>query len=114
MRMTDLTSMTEAEAANRLMRLAREIARHNRLYHDQDQPEITDAAYDALIRENNALEAAFPHLIRSDSPNAKVGAAPTSALKKVQHAVRMMSRDNGFADRSERRRVGKEWVRTGR
>ncbi|APL94179.1 NAD-dependent DNA ligase LigA [Sphingobium indicum] len=96
--MTDLTSMTEAEAANRLMRLAREIARHNRLYHDQDQPEITDAAYDALIRENNALEAAFPHLIRSDSPNAQVGAAPTSALKKVQHAVRMMSLDNGFAD----------------
>src|SRR3546814_18128060 len=96
--MTDPTSMTEAEAANRLMRLAREIARHNRLYHDQDQPEITDAAYDALIRENNALEAAFPHLIRSDSPNAQVGAAPTSALKKVQHAVRMMSLDNGFAD----------------
>ncbi|BAI96467.1 DNA ligase [Sphingobium sp. TA15] len=96
--MTDLTSMTEAEAANHLMRLAREIARHNRLYHDQDQPEITDAAYDALIRENNALEAAFPHLVRSDSPNAQVGAAPTSALKKVQHAVRMMSLDNGFAD----------------
>ncbi len=95
---TDPTQMTEAEAANRLMRLAREIARHNRLYHDQDQPEITDAAYDALIRENNALEAAFPQLIRADSPNAQVGAAPTSGLKKVQHAVRMMSLDNGFSD----------------
>lgn len=96
--MTDPTSMTEAEAANRLMRLAREITRHNRLYHDQDEPEIADADYDALVRENNALEAAFPHLIRSDSPNAQVGAAPTSALRKVQHAVRMMSLDNGFAD----------------
>ncbi|KKW92201.1 NAD-dependent DNA ligase LigA [Sphingobium chungbukense] len=96
--MTDPASMTEAEAANRLMRLAREIARHNRLYHDQDEPEIADADYDALVRENNALEAAFPHLIRSDSPNAQVGAAPTSALRKVQHAVRMMSLDNGFAD----------------
>ena len=94
----DPTQMTEAEAANRLMRLAREIARHNRLYHDQDQPEITDAAYDALIRENNALEAAFPQLVRADSPNAQVGAAPTSGLKKVQHAVRMMSLDNGFSD----------------
>ena len=94
----DLTQMTEAEAANRLMRLAREIARHNRLYHDQDQPEITDAAYDALIRENGALEAAFPQLVRADSPNAQVGAAPTSGLKKVQHAVRMMSLDNGFSD----------------
>ncbi|WP_336970283.1 NAD-dependent DNA ligase LigA [Sphingobium aromaticiconvertens] len=90
--------LSEADAANRLMRLAREIARHNRLYHDADEPEISDADYDALIRENNALEAQFPHLIRSDSPNAQVGATPTSALKKVQHAVRMMSLDNGFAD----------------
>lgn len=96
--MTDPKPMTEAEAANRLMRLSKEIARHNRLYHDQDQPEITDAAYDALIRENNALEAAFPQLMRADSPNAQVGAAPTSGLKKVQHAVRMMSLDNGFSD----------------
>jgi DNA ligase (NAD+) len=96
--MNDLATLSEAEAANRLMRLAREIARHNRLYHDQDQPEITDAAYDALIRENNALEAAFPHLVRHDSPNAQVGATPTSGLRKVAHAVRMMSLDNGFAD----------------
>ncbi|HEX7743303.1 MAG TPA: NAD-dependent DNA ligase LigA [Sphingobium sp.] len=96
--MTDPEQMTEAQAANRLMRLAKEIARHNRLYHDQDQPEITDTDYDALIRENNAIEAAFPQLIRADSPNAQVGAAPTSGLRKVQHAVRMMSLDNGFSD----------------
>ena len=96
--MTDPAILTEAEAANRLMRLAREVAKHNRLYHDQDAPEISDADYDALIAENNALEAAFPHLIRADSPNAQVGAAPTSALKKVPHAVRMMSLDNGFSD----------------
>ena len=96
--MTDPATLSEAEAANRLMRLAREVARHNRLYHDQDAPEISDADYDALIRENNALEAQFPHLVRADSPNAQVGAAPTSALKKIAHAVRMMSLDNGFAD----------------
>lgn len=96
--MTDPAQMTEAQAANRLMRLAKEIARHNRLYHDQDQPEVTDAEYDALIRENNALEAAFPQLIRADSPNVQVGAAPTSGLGKVPHAVRMMSLDNGFSD----------------
>ncbi|SEI82819.1 DNA ligase (NAD+) [Sphingobium sp. AP50] len=96
--MTDPATLTEAEAANRLMRLAREVAKHNRLYHDQDAPEISDADYDALIRENNALEAAFPHLIRADSPNAQVGAAATSTLKKVPHAVRMMSLDNGFSD----------------
>lgn len=96
--MTDPAALTEAEAANRLMRLAKEVARHSRLYHDQDAPEISDADYDALIAENNALEAAFPHLIRADSPNAQVGAAPTTALKKVPHAVRMMSLDNGFSD----------------
>ncbi|MDF0541495.1 NAD-dependent DNA ligase LigA [Sphingobium sp. H39-3-25] len=93
-----LFEMTEADAANRLMRLAREIARHNRLYHDKDAPEIADADYDALVRENNALEEAFPHLVRADSPNAQVGAPATSGLKKVPHAVRMMSLDNGFAD----------------
>jgi len=96
--MKDPANLTEAEAANRLMRLAREVAKHNRLYHDQDAPEISDADYDALIAENNALEAAFPHLIRADSPNAQVGAAATSALGKVPHAVRMMSLDNGFSN----------------
>jgi DNA ligase (NAD+) len=96
--MTDPVSLSEAEAANRLMRLAQEIARHDQLYHDQDAPEITDAAYDELIRENNALETAFPHLIRSDSPNRQVGAVATSGLAKVIHAVRMMSLDKGFSD----------------
>lgn len=97
--MTDPTTLTEADAANRLMRLAKEIAKHNRLYHANDAPEISDAAFDALVRENNALEAAFPHLIRADSPNAQVGASvATSALAKVRHEKRMMSLDNAFAD----------------
>jgi DNA ligase (NAD+) len=90
--------MNEAEAANRLMRLAKEIARHNRLYHDNDAPEISDADYDALVRENAALEAEFPHLVRADSPSKAVGAAPTSALAKVTHAKPMLSLDNAFAD----------------
>jgi DNA ligase (NAD+) len=89
--------VTDAEAANRLMRLAKEIARHNRLYHDQDAPEISDADYDALIRENAALEAEFPHLVRADSPSRQVGAAPTSALAKVAHARPMLSLDNAFS-----------------
>ena len=72
-------TLTEAEAANRLMRLAKEIARHNRLYHDQDAPEISDAQYDALVRENAELEAAFPQLVRADSPSRQIGAAPSSA-----------------------------------
>jgi len=55
--------LTEAEATNRLMRLAKEIARHDQLYHDQDAPEISDADYDALVRENRELEARFPQLV---------------------------------------------------
>ena len=89
--------MTEAEAANRLMRLAREIARHDKLYHDQDAPEISDADYDALVRENRALEEQFPHLIRKDSPSRRLGAAPTSSLAKVTHARPMLSLENAFA-----------------
>jgi DNA ligase (NAD+) len=97
--MTGLFDMDEAAAANRLMRLAREIAKHNRLYHANDAPEISDADFDALVRENNALEAAFPHLVRPDSPNRQVGASvATSALAKVRHEKRMMSLDNAFAD----------------
>jgi DNA ligase (NAD+) len=89
--------MTEAEAANRLMRLAREIALHDRLYHDQDEPEISDADYDTLVRENAALEAQFPNLVRPDSPSKRLGAAPTSALAKVTHARPMLSLENAFS-----------------
>lgn len=96
--MSDMFDMSEADAANRLMRLAREIAKHNRLYHAQDAPEISDADYDALVRENNALEAQFPHLIRADSPNKLVGAAPAGHLTKIAHAKPMLSLDNAFAD----------------
>lgn len=90
-------AVSEAEAANRLLRLAKEIARHNRLYHDQDAPEISDADYDALVRENAALEAEFPHLVRADSPSRMVGAPTSSALVKVPHAKPMLSLDNAFS-----------------
>jgi len=91
--------LTEAEAANELMRLAKAIAHHNRLYHAEDSPEISDAEFDALIRRNNELEAAFPHLIRSDSPSRLVGSAVASSpLAKVRHEVRLFSLDNAFSN----------------
>ena len=91
--------MTEAEAANELMRLARQIARHNQLYHADDAPEISDAEYDALVRRNAALEATYPQLIRADSPSRMVGhAVAASPLGKVAHEQRMMSLDNAFSD----------------
>jgi DNA ligase (NAD+) len=97
--MTEVSTLSEADAANELMRLAKAIAHHNRLYHADDSPEISDADYDALVRRNNALEEAFPQLVRADSPNKLVGAAvEASPLAKVTHAQRMMSLDNAFAD----------------
>lgn len=93
----EAVDMTEAEAANELMRLAKAIAKHDRLYHAEDSPEITDQEYDALVRRNAALEAQFPHLVRDDSPSKNVGhAVASSPLTKVTHEVRMMSLDNAF------------------
>ncbi len=98
--------MTEAEAANELMRLARAIAKHNRLYHAKDDPEITDQEFDALVRRNAELEAAFPHLVREDSPSKVVGhEIAASPLSKVRHDVRMLSLDNAFTEEEV-----EEWV----
>ncbi|MDP4872524.1 MAG: NAD-dependent DNA ligase LigA [Sphingorhabdus sp.] len=79
------------------MRLARQISYHNKRYHAEDAPEISDAEYDVLVRRNTELEMAFPHLVRVDSPNKQVGAAVEgSGLKKITHAKRMLSLDNAF------------------
>ena len=97
--MSELTEgLSEAEAAAELERLAREIAHHNRLYHAEDAPEISDAEYDALVRRNAELERLFPALVRSDSPSRQVGAAPEGPLAKVAHALPMLSLDNAFSD----------------
>ncbi|HEX8301651.1 NAD-dependent DNA ligase LigA [Sphingomonas sp.] len=89
---------TSPEAAAELERLAAEIARHNRLYHTDDSPEISDAEYDALMRRNAAIEAASPELVRADSPSKMVGAAPAGHLAKVAHARQMFSLDNAFGE----------------
>lgn len=95
--MTDLPQ-TPLDAAAELEALAAQIAHHNSLYHTHDAPEISDAEYDALVRRNTTIEAAFPDLIRTDSPSRKVGAAPAAHLAKVPHARPMTSLDNAFTD----------------
>ena len=101
--MTDLSQkpvddLTEQEADSELARLAKAIAEADIAYHQKDAPEITDAAYDALRRRNDAIEAAFPHLVREDSPSMKVGAPPAEGFAKVRHAVPMLSLAKAYTD----------------
>ncbi len=91
------TDISDIEAAAELAALASAIAEHDRRYHTDDAPNISDADYDALVRRNRALEAAFPHLIRTDSPNKRVGAAVASGFRKITHARPMLSLDNVFS-----------------
>ncbi len=93
-----LDQLDEAKVAAELERLAREIAYHNARYHADDAPEISDAAFDALVARNRELESRYPHLVRVDSPSKSVGASPAAHLAKVAHARPMLSLDNAFAD----------------
>ena len=90
--------LTEDQAKDELAHLAKEIAEHDRRYHAEDAPTISDAEYDALQRRNLAIEQFFPHLIREDSPSRRVGAPVSGKFEKVRHKVPMLSLDNAFSD----------------
>jgi DNA ligase (NAD+) len=91
-------SLIESQAAAELAALAAEIAGHDKRYHGEDAPLISDAEYDALRRRNIALEEVFPHLVRDDSPSRAVGYAVSEKFEKIAHKVPMLSLDNAFAD----------------
>jgi len=93
-----MSDMTEEQAKARLKVLAQEIKIADAAYYQDDAPLLSDAKYDALRQENSDLEAAFPHLIRSDSPSKSVGAKPSSKFGKITHKVAMLSLDNAFSD----------------
>ncbi len=90
--------LTPQQAAAEHARLAAEIDEHNRLYHQEDAPRVSDAEYDALLRRLQDIEAQFPELVTQDSPTRQVGAEPTSGFAKVRHAVPMLSLANAFDD----------------
>ena len=94
------------QAQARVLELRTLIERANRQYYQLDQPEITDAEYDALFRELVELETQYPELITPDSPTQRVGGPPSDAFAKVTHRTPMLSLSNAF-DRDEVREFDK-------
>lgn len=91
--------------AQRIAQLRQEIAEHDRRYHQEAAPTITDLEYDKLIDELRRLEDKHPELIVPDSPTQRVGGQPVDELKAVEHRVPMLSIDNTY-DIDELRKYG--------
>jgi DNA ligase (NAD+) len=106
-RMTDTLPVTEPDAAAELARLAEAIAHHSEAYYQKDAPKISDADYDLLVQRNAAIEAAFPHLVRSDSPSFRVGSKPAAGFAKITHSKPMLSLDNVFSNEEAREFVAR-------
>jgi DNA ligase (NAD+) len=91
--------MADREIEERAEALRTEIREHNRRYHVLDDPIVSDAEFDELVRRLRALEEEFPELITPDSPTQQVGGAPiTTLFAPVVHGVPMMSLDNAFGE----------------
>ena len=86
------------QSGPRIAELRQQIEYHNRRYYDLDDPEISDADYDALMRELTALEAAHPELADPQSPTQRVGGSLSSQFAEVVHRTPMTSLDNAFSD----------------
>src|ERR1700730_14961062 len=102
----DVASLTKAQAKVEHKRLALEIEGHDRRYYQEDAPTVTDAEYDALRKRFNVIEARFPEFVTGESPSQKVGVAPTGRVKKVRHAVPMLSRGSVLAGKHVHDSVG--------
>ncbi|TMK83329.1 MAG: NAD-dependent DNA ligase LigA [Actinobacteria bacterium] len=89
--------LSQKEAAEQIEQLRAEVERHNRLYHLEDKPEISDAEYDRLYRELVDLENQFPELITPDSPTQQIGGPRSEAFAPAKHHARMYSLDNCFS-----------------
>jgi DNA ligase (NAD+) len=110
--------MSAPKSAHRRAReLHQQLHEHNFRYYSKDDPLISDAEYDQLLRELQTLESKYPQLISSDSPTRRVGAAPVKEFGEVRHEVRMLSLDNSFTDeeladfdRRVRERLGEDEI----
>ena len=102
-----------ASAAQRAAKLREQIDEANHRYHVLDAPAITDAEYDALMRELEALEAAHPELRGPDSPTQRVGASARGEFAPVVHAKPMLSLANAFDEQEVREFVARIVDQTG-
>ena len=82
----------------RVRELREQIERHNYRYYVLDDPTVSDAEYDRLMRELKDIEAAHPQLVTADSPTQRVGIAPVGELREVVHSTPMLSLDNAFTE----------------
>ena len=93
-----MTSPSSSSTKARVRFLRREIARHNRLYYEKAKPAVSDAEFDRLVKELEALEREYPALAAPDSPTRTVGGAPlTGRFETVEHLVPMLSIDNTYS-----------------
>ncbi len=113
----NVESSVPKKVRSRVLRLRELIGHHNYLYHVQDDPEITDAEFDALFTELGKLEQDYPSLVVPDSPTQRVGGQPIEGFTQVRHEMAMLSLDNAFSDESVadfdariRERLGREEV----
>ena len=90
--------MAARDAAGRIAELREQVRRHDYRYYVLDDPEISDARYDALLRELRELEAAHPELVTPDSPTQRVGGEASGTFGEVVHAVPMLSLENAFSE----------------
>ena len=103
----DVEALTEKEARDEHARLAKEIAKHDKAYYQNDAPKVSDAIYDALRQRLEGIEARFPSLVDLFSPTQRVGAAPSGKFGEITHAVPMLSLGNAFKDEDVEDFVGR-------
>src|SRR6266487_4067426 len=86
-----------AEAKVHVEELREQLNHHSYRYHVLDEPEVSDAEYDELMRDLHRLEDEFPELVTPDSPTQRVGGAPADLFAPVEHRAPMLSLDNAFS-----------------
>src|SRR6266481_2314778 len=116
-RSRDMAKAAPAAVKKEVEELRAKLRHHEYRYHVLDDPEISDAAYDRLLEKLKELEAAYPEIVTSDSPTARVGAPPREGFQTVRHTRPMLSLDNAFSfdalrdfDRRVREGIGRNSI----